>query len=68
MPSKPKPSPSTYWEKEEATRPKMDWKNAPDSAVVAAKKRAAAAAANAKNKKQIKSDMRKGLVPRPLTK
>jgi hypothetical protein len=46
----PSPKPMTYWEKEEATRPKMDWRNAPDSgsAKEIAKRKAAEKKAMAK--------------------
>jgi len=68
---------ATYWEEEEKKRDKMDYRNAGYSAAekkamakrAAAKKIAARKVAdNAKNKAQIKADMKAGRIPRPLTK
>ena len=54
MANKPTPKPTTYWQKEEATRPAKDWKNAGFSkAELAAKKVAAAKVAAKKSKFQI---------------
>jgi hypothetical protein len=62
--AKPKPTPMPYWEKEEKSRPKMDWRNAPDSAAVATKRRAEAKKAAAKKlAEKKKSKMKSGMIP-----
>jgi hypothetical protein len=52
---------ANYWEEEEKKRPKMDWRNAPDSGAAARKRRAAAKEAAlkkmaAKRRAKAKSD------------